>query len=668
MAKVMLICMYDDWALGVRTLSNALLDNGHDVSAVHFKLPSSKRLENFMVHPLNYENLHFYASRSEVVVNGYNIDINMWTNNEIELLGDLVADIHPDIIGLSTRSVYEKYINQVMSQMRKNSSAVTVAGGFGATFEPLMYLDHVDYVCIGEGESAIVKMANAVENKSDISNISNLVYKKNEKAIFNKLEKPDDTKDYFFSALMEGATHYFIENNTMCQPDNFLEYIRDINYNPGNYYTMCGRGCIYNCTFCSAGQFYQLYNQRGTPIKKRRNRTVDNIIKELKHIKKYGFKKITFMDSFLMGTKGFLTDLFKTYKKEIGVPFFAQFYPEQIMKSPQLLESACEAGLTHTVIGVQSGSERISNNVFDRKTSNENLVKFANMICKYGHILLDYHVITHNPFEEEDDFEENLKLLAKLPKRNAQLVLQRLRPFPGTQIHRMINESNLACKDMTDYHKKFLLYLIRYCTDDKEFNAIKEDSENLSFDGLKKTYAELRKIPRDSFSWSQKGWEFYHDGDCDKAMNAFEEAIKLDSKNWSAFNGKGWAYNRKKKYLQAIDNFKSVLVETVPAQREAVRNAQRGSGWAYYHISEYDEAARLFNGALNNTDPKSKEILQDIFRGLGWTYHQLDQADKSVEYFNKAIDNIDNEDTEILQDAHKGLERAIQRQRSYLEK
>ena len=52
MAKIALISLYDNWALGVRTLSNALFSKGHDVAVIHFKLPFQKRLKDFLKHPV----------------------------------------------------------------------------------------------------------------------------------------------------------------------------------------------------------------------------------------------------------------------------------------------------------------------------------------------------------------------------------------------------------------------------------------------------------------------------------------------------------------------------------------------------------------------------------------------------------------------------------------
>ncbi len=659
MAKIALISLYDNWALGLRALSNALIDNGHEVFVIHFKLPSSKREETFMKHPLNYENLHSGQCQTEMVITGNNIDINMWTNNELWLLGDLLEDLSLDIIGLSTRSVYEEYINQIIGQIKKVKGPVTVAGGFGVTFEPEFYLKHFDYVCIGEGEEALVKMADAIDNKSELFGINNLCFMKDGKQVLNKLAKPDDTKDYFFSKNMERVPHYFIENNTLRRTDSFLEYIRDLDLVYGGiYFTMCGRGCILNCTFCSAGQFYQLYEKHGTPVKMRRTREINKIIEELKCLKKYRYRKINFMDSFFIGSNEFLLNLFERYRKEVGIPFFAQFYPEQILKSPEILEGAVKAGLVHTVVGIQSGSERISNKIFNRKTSNQNLIAFSKLISKYDNILLDYHLITHNPFEDDFDFNENLGLLAQLPKKNAQLVLQRLRPFPATEIDKMIKKEDFGKVDRAEQNKKFALYLIRFFTEDAEFEKICKDTKAKSLEDLKKIYSEIRRIPRDANSWAESGWQQYALKHYDDAINAFNKALQFNPKNILALKGLGWTYQQKKEYDRAIEQFKETLKYASVFERDTIQETQRGLAWAYYSIKKYTEAIQSFNEAFNNTDTKAKQVLQDIFRGLGWSYFQSGKNDKVAEFFKKALENIEQNDTEALQDALHGMEAA----------
>ena len=499
MAKITLICLYDNWALGLRTLSNALISNGHEVSIVNFKLYSSKQIKDFLRYPLHYENVHSNNSFSEMILNGYGVDVNMWTHNEVELLVDLLKDINPDIIGFSTRSIYESSssINSLMEKVKNVSSAITIAGGFGSTFNPAKYANIFDYACVGEGEDALIKVAECVNRnrKEDIKKISNLVYKEKDEVIFNKLEPLTDSEDYWFSPSMEKVKRYVIENNIVEEGTVFIKNILD--KDPayvGEYYTMVGRGCLWDCSFCSGGRFYMKYRENEVPIKRRRLRSIECVIKELKNTKeKYHFKKIFFMDSYFTAPVSYIIEFFKVYKDEINLPFFAQFFSPQVFKNPEILKSAYEAGLSHTVVGIQSGSERLSSDIMNRRESNENLLKFANMICQYENVLLDYHLVTHNPFETKDDILETFDLLGELPKKNAQLVLNRLRAFNTSTIEKMIKKANIdTIKNMDRDKINFVLYLIRFYTSNEAFEAIKSQVENYSYEDLRNIYAKVR--------------------------------------------------------------------------------------------------------------------------------------------------------------------------------
>lgn len=660
MARVTLICLYDNWALGMRTLSNALLSKGHEVSVIHFKLPSRKRLDDFLKYPINYENFHSQESYSEVVLNGYNIDVNMWTHNECGLLADLLKDLKPDIIGLTTRTVYEEYIGQVIDQMKKIGSAVKLAGGFGATMNPARYLDDMDYVCIGEGEQAIVKMAECVDKglKDDIRHIPNLSYKYSGKVIFNEMEKPDDSEDYFYHPRMDNVPHYVIDNNTVGKTDMFIDYIRKIDpFYSGlsYYYTMAGRGCMWNCAFCSAGQFYDIYGKNDVAIKKRRNRKIDNIIAELKLAESHGFEKVIFMDSFLVGETAYLLELFDRYKKDIHIPFFAQLFPDQVLKNPVVLEKAVEAGMADTVIGVQSGSERVNEEIFNRKTSHESILRFSEMLNRYDNLSVDYHIITHNPFETEDDIREGLDLIASLPKKNAQLVLQRLRPFPGSSIGSMIKQAGIKDIDTAYHHKVFMLYLIRFFSTDDVFKRIYSELDRYSHIDLKDMYAEIKKTHKNSEDWIRTGWDYYHNMKYREAVKHFSMVLEIDPVNGNALNGRGWANYQEKRYDYALLDFKKALKCISHWKKNKLQEILRGIAWVYYCMQYYEDAIENFDKALEQTDAKNEVVLQDVFRGLGWAYYQKKDIEKSEKYFRKAIENIGNDNKAEMADAMNGL-------------
>ena len=439
MAKVALIGLYDNWTLGLRTLSNALISRGHSVSIIHFKMPVIHHRPYFLKYTRQYQTLNTLHARDNVMVQWYNTDAVMWTHNETWLLGDLLEELDPDIIGLSTRCVYENDIFDLTEQMDRVPGAVTVAGGHDASFRPELYAGHVDRVCVGEGEEAMLALAEAVDNGTDTTGIPNMVRRDGDRVIRNELALPSDRADYFYRDDMHTVDHYLVEQNRSRKVD-FL--FRDIILTGGTqgYYTMAGRGCSGMCTFCSAGQFQRMYHTNGRVLKARRMRPIESIVREVLSAKTKGFKRINFLDSFFMARKSWMLDFFDAYEKAGGPPFSAQMHPEQVLAHPDILDAAVRAGLDKTVVGIQSGSERINQKVFNRKNTHATILAFARMCTARGNMKLDYHIITHNPFEAEKDYEEAIDLLGKLPKEGAQLVLRPLYPFKNTEIHRMIAE------------------------------------------------------------------------------------------------------------------------------------------------------------------------------------------------------------------------------------
>lgn len=662
MAKIALISLYDNWALGVRALSNALFSKGHDVAVIHFKLPTQKRLDDFLKHPVGYENLQSRQSHSEIILTGYNMDVNMWTPNECELLGDLLLDLNADIVGLTTRAPYEKFLNSIIEQIQKSTSAIKLAGGFGASMNPVFYTDKFDYVCMGEGEQTIMKMAEYIDNglKNDIRHIPNLAYNLSGRVVSNDMEKPDDTEDYFYNARMDQIPHYVIENNVIGKTDVFMEYVRQIDHphaqtGLSHYYTMAGRGCMWNCSFCSAGRFYQLYSDNDVPLKRRRNRKIEKIVAELKLAKEHGFTRVYFMDSFLMGEEQYLLEFFELYKKEVSMPFFAQLFPDQILKNPKILDKAVDAGMAFTVAGIQSGSERIRNKIFNRKETDETILKFSNMISSYDNVLLEYHIITHNPFETIEDIKEAFDLIARLPKKNAQIMLLRLRPFPGSAIGNMIQQANLDNANEEFYHKIFMLYLIRYHVPDDEFENIFANLDKYSHIDLKNIYAEVKKKYKESADWIRLGWEYYHNGKYSSAIDAFGSAIDMDPTNWKALNGRGWTYYQEKKYEDSILDFQNALKYEMSMERDVSQEVLRGLAWAWYCKQDYDESIKYFCKASEYTDNNASVILQDILRGLGWSYYQKKDKRTSEEYFKKALKHINTDNKAEMADAINGL-------------
>ena len=100
-------------------------------------------------------------------------------------------------------------------------------------------------------------------------------------------------------------------------------------------------------------------------------------------------------------------------------------------------------------MGIQSGSERIRNQYFERLDSNEEIVLAARQLADQG-IQCSYDVIMDNPLEDETDKRETLNLLLSLP-RPFELHTHTLTHFPATNLTNLLLERGaIAAGDVED--------------------------------------------------------------------------------------------------------------------------------------------------------------------------------------------------------------------------
>ena len=99
------------------------------------------------------------------------------TKTELLLLKGLVASLDPGLIGLSVMSsLYLDTVLPVNEMLRRNFNIPVVWGGVYASLFPGKCLEHADYVLRGEGEKAIVELADALFNEKPCHDIKNLAY------------------------------------------------------------------------------------------------------------------------------------------------------------------------------------------------------------------------------------------------------------------------------------------------------------------------------------------------------------------------------------------------------------------------------------------------------------------------------------------------------------
>ena len=214
-------------------------------------------------------------------------------------------------------------------------------------------------VCIGDGEEAMLKLVNNIENGESNLNIDNFWIKSNGMIFKNPLGKLTDSLDSYpmpdyslegHHVLYEGHIHQmtsellkiFLERGTVST------YLKKIGYQ-----TMTGRGCPHRCTYCVNDTIKSLYEGQGYL----RWRSVDHVIGELLWVKEnmpyIGYIWIS-DDAFFARSLKNLEKFCKEYKEKIGLPFSCLGSPLTITEKK--MELLVDSGLIYIQLGLESGS------------------------------------------------------------------------------------------------------------------------------------------------------------------------------------------------------------------------------------------------------------------------------------------------------------------------
>src|SRR3989338_2076325 len=288
--------------------------------------------------------------------------------------GDMVKDFHkkidefnPDLIGFSvvepTYSIALNLLNSI-----KGEGIPTIVGGIHATMalDDILREDSVDMICVGEGERAIVDLANKISKKEDYSRVQNLWVK---------------TRD----GIVKNSLRPLVNLNELPQQDWSI-YEKKRFFKPmGGKIWISGpvelnRGCTYHCSFCCNDRLQEKYKDIG---RYPRQRDVEKFMTELRDKKdKYGLQYLYLVaENFLQMREERFEKFIKMYS-EIGLPFWIETRPETI--NLERIKKIKEIGCEGISIGVEHGNDNFRRGVLNRYVSNEKMIDAFSIARKSG--------------------------------------------------------------------------------------------------------------------------------------------------------------------------------------------------------------------------------------------------------------------------------------------
>lgn len=322
-----------------------------------------------------------------------------------------VRGYSPDVIGVSMASRQWLRSAELIPQLREVLDVPVIAGGLHASFAPDVVLETpgFDYVCVGEGEQAMLELVEALEQgEYPADGIPNIRVRGGPAPPLRPPFEPIDALP-FMARDMLGEKHG----------------IRNI---------VTQRGCPYTCTYCAARQFSDLYE--GSYANYGRRRSPENVLREIDQLSSEDdLSYIIFLDDTFTINHAWIKTFCELYAAEVGLPFSLHARSETV--SETLIEHLAMAGCRHIVYGVESGSERVRRDVLQRNISNERMIESFRMAQAAG-ILATANYMLGIPGETRDDIEETLALHDELkPDDFGYFVFY---PYPGTSLFKLCTE------------------------------------------------------------------------------------------------------------------------------------------------------------------------------------------------------------------------------------
>jgi radical SAM superfamily enzyme YgiQ (UPF0313 family) len=362
---------------------------------------------------------------------------------DIKKISRFVTNLNPDLIGFSLMTIHFDRCIKLTEELKKTKIPI-IWGGVHPIIAPEECLKYVDMICAGAGEHAIIELTTKMENNEDYYNVKNIWFKKNGDIIKN----PRSVNQNLDELPIKIDLNSYILYKGKIRRLNKRLYKTVIKGHGLWYDIIVSRGCPYSCSYCCNSIFSKLFG------KQIRKRSVENVIEELSEIKDQ-FRLINFQDDcFIMNDK-WLEEFCREYKLKINRPFICRIMPPLVTeKRIKLLK---EAGLRTVIMGLQTGSDRINKNVFNRPVTGKQFIAAAKILKKYK-VLCLYDVITDNPYETEDDILKTIDALLSIPKPFS-LDLFSLRFFPHTALYKKAVNDGIDVGSDCDYSKVSRTYL-----------------------------------------------------------------------------------------------------------------------------------------------------------------------------------------------------------------
>jgi len=368
---------------------------------------------------------------------------------------ELVAQIQkidPQLIGVSLTTRQWLRAWALIGAVRMELDVPVIAGGLHPTFSPQSVLRSpgFDYVCVGEGEYAMLELVEAIERGTPTDHIANIQVRGGSKPQIRPPIEPLDALPFMARDLLDehhGVVHFTTQ-----------------------------RGCPFPCTYCAARMYDQLYDDAGLVYGRRRSH--DSVLSELHGLHDRGaLSYVIFLDDTFTIHRPWVRDFCDRYGRELALPFSIHARVETV--DERLLDTLATAGCRHIVYGVESGSYRVRREIMQRPVKNERIEHIVEATKAAG-MMVTTNYMLGLPGETPADLDQTVALAERLDAYDFGYFV--FYPYPGTPLFSVCRDAGYLPDDYLERpanHRQSILDLPDLTADDiaaafDRFTALRE--------------------------------------------------------------------------------------------------------------------------------------------------------------------------------------------------
>lgn len=329
-----------------------------------------------------------------------------------------------DLVGITCSFTSRwKFAAKIARQVKKtNPRAIVTVGGLFPTSEWEYCLNNcnaIDFIMLGESELSLAKVVTNIANKASINDackdVEGVAFRQEGKPVCNpRINYDDKLDDLPFPAwhLMDLNRYFSLQKHifelaTPCLP------------------ILSSRSCPNRCRFCN------MYITHGS---RWRSRSTKSVIAEIEYLmNRFGVYNFYFIDdNFSLNLERAKDICCQIIEKKFKIKY--NFHNGLSIKTIdyELVQLMKRSGCTSVCLAVESGSERIRNEVYGKRLDTKKIFEVFSWFQKVKIPTVGYFLVGA-PGEKRHDFEKSKELLAKLPMTLVTVGI--FTPYPGTELY-----------------------------------------------------------------------------------------------------------------------------------------------------------------------------------------------------------------------------------------